>query len=175
MRMYVDDFEVRAAAARELGAMGGEAAAALPELVRCAATEPREGGSRDGDLDPGHLADSEPVADCAEAIAAIGAENPKALVAALAIPLEIKERAVASLARAGKAAVPGVTAVYLDACTRGSGATDPAVRRNLDGTAAAALAVLASHRELAVEALGATGSACAVRGADRLRAVAETR
>src|SRR5690606_42158965 len=47
MRMYAADLALRTSAARALGAMGGAAAGALPELVACAATEPREARSEE--------------------------------------------------------------------------------------------------------------------------------
>jgi hypothetical protein len=155
MRMYIDDREVRAGAARALGAMGARAAPALPELVRCAAAEP----------------DDEPTAICAAAIAAISHEDPAALPPALAIPLEIKERALAALAEVGRPAVPGAAAVYLDACTRAARSSEPAVRQHLEATAAAAIAVLARQPAHAIEILG-PGDGCARRGADRIRSVA---
>src|SRR5690606_30199027 len=169
MRMYADDLALRTSAARALGAMGGAAAGALPELVACAATEPREAGEA-----PGQLGDREPVAECARAMAAIGAEEPDALIAALAIPLPDQERAPAALAGVGAPAVPGAAAVYLDACTRGAAASEPAVRRNLETTADAALAVLAREPDLAAEALG-TGDACREEAAERIGALAMKR
>lgn len=174
MRLNIDDVEVRAAAARELGSMGGAAAPALPELITCAATEPREGGGYGGELDPGHLPDTEPVALCAAAIASISAGDPDALVAALAVPLAIKERALAALLDAGAAAVPGAAAVYLDACARADAATDPTVHRHLTATADAALAVLAINVDLARDAL-AGDAPCATRGVARVRTLASHR
>ena len=171
MDLYVDELEVQAAAALELGSMGAAAAPALPELITCAATEPREGGSRDSDLDPGHLADREPTAECAAAIAAISAEDPDALVAAMAVPLSIKERALAALVEVGAPAVTGAAAVYLDACGRAAGAGDQTVRRHLETTADAALAVLATSPDAAADALG-SGGECASRGAARVRTLA---
>lgn len=174
IRLSVDDFDVRAAAARELGAMGAAATAALPELITCAATEPHEGGGRDRELDPGHLAGAEPTAACADAIAAISAAAPDALVAALAIPLSIKLRALSALADAGDTAVPGAAAVYLDACDRAAGAADPVARRHLMTTADAALAILAASPTLVPGALG-NDSDCARTGIARARTLATAR
>ena len=166
IRMYADDHEVRRSAARRLGALGGRAAPALPELVACAATEPREAGEV-----PGDLGAREPREECARAIAAVGAENPAALVAALAIPLPAKQRALAALTRVGELAAPGAAAVYLDACDRYDDASDAAVRRHLAATAASALAVLTGEPNPATGSATA-GDACPPEESERVRALA---
>ena len=166
MRMYADDFHLRRSAARQLGALGGRAAPALPELVACAATEPRAAGEV-----PGDLAVREPREECAAAIAAVSAEDPGALVAALAVPLATKQRALSALAGVGAKAAPGAAAVYLDACDRYAGASDAAVRRHLAATAAAALAVLTGERDPAADS-AAAGDACQPEDSDRVRRIA---
>lgn len=167
MRLYAGDLATRAAAANELGAMGSAAAPALFELIVCAGTEPFEGGSRDGKLDPGYLPEAEPVEACAAAIAKIAYDDPTALVEAMTVPLDTKRTALAALGAAGDRAVPGLAAVYLDACERSAIAKNDGAVEHLRVTAAAALDALAAHSALAAEALG-DASDCARDGAARL-------
>jgi hypothetical protein len=169
MRLYAAEYAEREAAARDLGAMGAAAAAALPELIICAATEPFEGGSRDGDLDPGYLADAEPVEACAGAIAAISAEDPAALVSAMTVPLATKRAALGALGAAGEGAIPGLAAVYLAACERGATATNDGAVQHLRVTAAAALDAMAVHPGASIEALAASDGDCAAAGVERIR------
>ena len=173
MQLYAAEFAVREAAANQLGAMGADAAPALPELLVCAGTEPFEGGSREpGDLDPGYLAESEPVEACAAAIAAISEADPPALVAAMAMPLDTKRTALAALGdHGGGEAIPGLVAVYLDACERSMTATNDGAAKHLRVTADAAIAALAAHPNTAASSLG-DDSDCALAGAERISQLA---